>query len=232
MNSAAEKSGVPKVLAKYLLAVVFGSLGLAFAFYSLRFGARGLVTDLSQETYIYTPNGVATNLAIFSHMAVGALLMVVAPLQLVGRIRSRHPAVHRVTGRCLIVGSVLVALGGLAYIASRGTVAGPLMDVGFALYGALMLTAALQALRHARAGNYARHADWALRLFVLIMGSLLYRLHYAFWYLLTDGLWSNKETLDGPFDQIQYFAFYLPYLAVLEIWLRRRPATAAERGAV
>ena len=117
--------------------------------------------------------------------------------------------------------SVTVAVGGLIYIAVRGTIAGPLMDLGFALYGALMLGCAVQALRLARASEFERHSAWALRLFVLVMGSLIFRLQYVIWYSLTDGLWSNEQ-LTGPFDQVQYFAFYLPYLAALELWLRRR----------
>lgn len=207
---------------RYLGLALAGFFVVGFTAYSLRFGLRGLTIDLSQETYIYTPDGLWTNLAIFSHMLLGGLIMVIAPFQLLASVRAKYPAVHRITGRSIVMASILVALGGLVYIGSRGTVAGPLMDVGFAIYGVLMFIAAAQTLRFSRAGDYRRHSEWALRLLVLIMGSLLYRLHYAFWYLLTDGLWSNKETLDGAFDQVQYFAFYLPYLLALEVWMRRR----------
>lgn len=218
--------------AQYLALAILALLGAGFAYYSLRFGFRGFTLDLSRETYIYTPGGALTNLAIFSHMVLGGLIMVIAPLQLLGRVRAKHPAVHRLTGRVIVFASILIALGGLAYIASRGTVAGPLMDAGFALYGALMFIAAGQTLRYARGGNYRRHSEWALRLVVLIMGSLLYRLHYVLWYLLTGGLWSDDQALDGPFDQVQYFAFYLPYLAALEFWIRRkRTAGSLQDGA-
>lgn len=118
---------------------------------------------------------------------------------------------------------MLIALGGLVYIGIRGTIAGPLMDIGFALYRALMLGAAVQTIRHARAGDVQHHNEWALRLVVLAMGSLIFRLHYVMWYILTDGLWSN-EALTGPFDHVQYFAFFLPYLFMLEVWIRHRRA--------
>lgn len=203
---------------------------LGFAAYSLRFGLRGLGLDLSDETYIFTPDGPVPNLAVFSHMVLGAAAMVLAPLQLSARLRARFPGLHRGTGRTVVLFAMAVAIGGLVYIAVRGTIAGPLMDLGFALYGILMLIAAIQALRFARRGQYRRHQAWALRLFVLVMGSLLFRLHYAIWYLLTDGLWSNDE-LTGPFDQIQYFAFYLPYLVMLEVWIRRRAKTSVAASA-
>ncbi len=209
------------VLAKYLGVALLAVPVLAFAAYSLRFGLRGLGTDLSEETYIYTPDGPISNGAIFMHMLLGGLIMVLAPLQLIARVRTDYPQVHRVAGRVVVMSSIAVALGGLLYIASRGTIAGSLMDIGFALYGALMLGAAVQTVRFARASDAARHRNWALRLLVLAMGSLIFRLHYVLWYILTDGLWSNEQ-LTGTFDKVQYFAFYLPYLALLEVWMRRR----------
>ena len=208
-------------VARYAGLALLALCVLGFAAYSLRFGWRGLGIDLSGETYIYTPGGTVTNFAIFSHMILGAAAMVLVPFQLIGRIRRRQPWLHRMLGRVIVLSSIAVAVGGLIYIALRGTIAGPLMDLGFALYGALMLGCAVQALRLARAGDFERHSAWALRLFVLVMGSLIFRLHYVLWFSLTDGLWSNED-LTGPFDQVQYFAFYLPYLLALELWLRRR----------
>lgn len=208
-------------LARYAGVLLFAICVLGFAAYSLHFGLRGIGIDLSEETYIYTPGGTFANIAIFSHMALGALAMVLVPFQLINRIRQSYPRLHRTVGRLIVISSILVAVGGLIYIAVRGTIAGPLMDLGFGLYGILMLGCAVQALRLARAGDFERHRDWALRLFVLVMGSLIFRLHYVIWYIATDGLWSNEQ-LTGPFDQVQYFAFYFPYLVALEIWLRRR----------
>jgi len=208
-------------MARYMVVILLAVFVLGFASYSLRFGLRGIGIDLSDETYIYTTDATFTNLAIFSHMILGAAAMVLVPIQLVSRLRQRHPWLHRMVGRVIVIASTSVAIGGLAYIAVRGTIAGPLMDLGFALYGALMLGCAVQALRLARAGDFERHSDWALRLFVLVMGSLIFRLHYVIWYSLTDGLWSNEQ-LTGPFDKVQYFAFYLPYLVALEVWLRGR----------
>lgn len=207
--------------AKFLGVALIAVPVLIFAAYSARFGIRGLGLDLSGETYIYTPSGPLTNLAIFSHMLLGGMVMVLIPLQLVSELRRRYPRVHRITGRVVVVASIMLALGGLVYIASRGTIAGPLMDLGFALYGGLVLLAATQAIRHARAGNIEVHRQWALRLLVLVMASLIFRVHYVAWFMLTDGLWSNEQ-LTGAFDQVQYFAFYLPYLAVLEVRIRRK----------
>lgn len=219
----------PAKSAIYLGCAMLGVSGLGFAAYSMVFGLRGLGLDLSQETYLYTTDGMPANLAVFSHMMLGGLIMLLAPMQLIGRVRARYPRLHRISGRVVVAGSIITALGGLGYIALQGTIAGPLMDAGFALYGGLFLLAAVQVVRLARAGEVWRHRAWALRLFVLIMGSLIFRLHYTIWYLFTDGLWSTPQ-LDGPFDQVQYVAFYLPYLIGLEFWLRRSRAHVPRRA--
>lgn len=208
------------------LARICGLAGLAvpvllFAAYSLRFGLRGLTSDLSAQTYLFTPDRHIVNAAISAHMLLGGLVMALVPFQLVRGLRLRFPRLHRIAGRVIVASALVVALGGLGYIARRGTIAGPLMDLGFALYGALMIGAAVQTFRFARKRDIPGHRAWALRLLVLIMGSLIFRVHYVVWYILTDGAWSN-EALTGPFDQVQYFAFYLPYLALLELWIRRR----------
>lgn len=208
-------------VAKSLAAVLVGAAVVAFAACSMRFGLRGLGGDLSAETYIYNPDTPFTNQAIFTHMLLGGLVMILAPLQLIARVRHDYPRVHRLAGRLVVLAAIVVSFGGFIYIVRHGTIAGPLMDIGFALYGALMAVAAVQTIRFARKGDVRRHNNWALRLLVLLAGSLIYRLHYVFWYLVTGGLWSNEQ-LTGPFDQVQYFAFYLPYLALLEIWIRRR----------
>ena len=82
-----------------------------------------------------------------------------------------------------------------------------------------MLGAAVQALRLARAGKFERHREWALRLFVLLMGSLVFRLHYVIWYSLTDGLWSNDQ-LTGKLRQASVFRVLPP--------VSRRPRNLAE----
>ncbi len=159
--------------------------------------------------------------AIYGHMFLGGALTLLAPLQLIPQIRRRLPRLHHVIGYIMAPLALLTSLGGLIYIALQGTIGGPLMSAGFALYGLLMATSAVQTVRMAR-GRDPRHQIWALRLVILALASWIYRVHYGIWYALTDGAASNPE-FTGLFDQVQTFAFYLPYLILLEIWWRRRP---------
>ena len=135
-------------------------------------------------------------------------------------------ALHRASGYLLAVAAMLTAGSGLVYIAVRGTIGGTPMNVGFSLYGACLMVAAVMTVRHARRRERQFHRRWALRFFVLAIVSWLYRLHYGVWYALTGGFASEKD-FSGLFDQIQNFAFFVPYLIVLEIYFRVRRLPAA-----
>lgn len=194
---------------------------LPFAHYAWDFGWRGFTRDLTGVSYIYTSGGWLPNAGIFGHMMLGAIVMLLAPLQLMSSLRDRWPTVHRASGYVLITAAMLAAAGGLVYIAVRGTIGGTLMDVGFSLYGACLAMAAVMTVYHARRCDTQRHRQWALRLFFLAIASWLYRVHYAVWHAATGG-WASEKDFSGLFDQIQNFAFFVPYLILLEIYFRFR----------
>ncbi|QFS81985.1 hypothetical protein FIU97_04275 [Roseivivax sp. THAF40] len=201
-----------------LAALFLALIAAPFALYSGAFGLRGLTTDLSSESRLYTY--LAPNLAIFTHMIAGALITALAPLQLIPGIRAKYPQFHRKLGYTLLVAATLTGAGGLLYIALRGTIGGPLMSAGFALYGVLILIAAANTTYHAIDKARVRHRAWALRLTVLAVGSFLYRLIYGLWYWATGGVASNEQ-FTGLFDQFMFVGFYLPFLGLLELYLAR-----------
>ena len=208
--------GIAQTTALLLVAL----LALPFVLYAANFGQAGLRNALPEPHYIFSAN-LPANLAVFIHMGTGALITLLVPFQLIGPQRRRFPRLHRWSGRVIVIAAIITAIGGLIYIALRGTIGGMPMNAGFTLYGVLMLLAAVQTIRHARARRIDRHNAWALRLFWLALASWLYRVHYGLWYLATDGLWSNPD-FTGGFDLVQNFAFYLPYLIGVEIYLSRK----------
>jgi len=132
----------------------------------------------------------------------------------------RYAAFHRWVGRIYVIASILAGIGGLIFIAAKGTIGGTVMNIGFALYGLLMLVAGVETYRHAAAGRIEQHRAWALRLYALAIGSWLYRMDYGFWLLLADGT-GHLQNFEGPFDRIMAFFFYLPNLLVAELFIRR-----------
>ncbi|ETX30041.1 DUF2306 domain-containing protein [Roseivivax isoporae] len=193
-------------------------LALPFVLHAAAFGLRGLSADLSGQTRFFTTP--LPTVLIFGHMAAGALLTLLAPLQLLPATRRGGARLHRRLGYVILALAAVTGTFGLGYIGLRGTIGGPLMSAGFALYGVLLLVAAANAVYHALDRNLAAHRAWALRLAVLAVGSFLYRLHYWVWYAATGGAGSTPD-FTGPFDLANFVGFYLPYLLLLELWLRR-----------
>lgn len=201
---------------------------MPFVLRAIGLGYSGLVSDVSWRTHLASPQYPTVTFGIFAHMVFGGLISVIAPLQLIPGYAQRAPRWHRITGYAVFGLAIGAGGGGLVYIVVRGTLGGPVMDLGFSIYGALLIVAAIQTTRHARARRLDQHRDWALRLVVLALGSWIYRVHYGIWNLATGGIGSNR-TFTGPFDYVQDFGFYLPYLLVLEAWLwhRRQRVTVA-----
>ena len=195
-------------------------LVLPFSLYALQFGQGGLRNALPEPHYLMSDQ-LAANIMVFIHMMTGGAITLLVPFQLIRPLRQKIPALHKWAGRVIVCAAIPTAIGGLVYIGLRGSIGGWPMDAGFALYGTLTLTAAIQTIRHARAKRMDKHQAWALRLFWLAIGSWLYRVHYGLWYLATGGLWSNP-TFTGAFDLAQNVGFYVPYLIGVEIYLRRR----------
>jgi len=99
------------------------------------------------------------------------------------------------------------------------------MTIGFSLYGAMMVAASIEAVRHAMARRIDEHRAWAIRLFALAIGSWLYRLCYGFWMLFADNI-GHTDDFSGWFDYIMDFAFFIPPLIVAEVFIRARRARA------
>jgi uncharacterized membrane protein len=210
-------------------------LALPFALMAAIQGLDGLDLEQRSPTRFLHPDDPRSSLSLFVHMIAGAAITVLALIQTLPGLRARFPAIHRATGRVVVAAALVTAAGGLIYIARQGTIGGPGMSAGFALYGVLMALAAAQTFRFAQARKIDRHRRWALRLVWLAIGSWLYRVQYGLWHAATGGLGSTTE-FDGPFDQAMFLGFFLPQLVLLELYLRRnplpasnaRPATAAD----
>jgi hypothetical protein len=220
-----------------LVAVTWASAGTFGAYVLVFYGgaipARRLAEWNGGLEGLYDPRTPLATAGIAVHFAAGSVLLLAGPLQLFPSIRARVPAVHRWVGRVYTCAAMAAGAGGLAFIAVKGTIGGTTMSAAFALYGVLVALSGAQALRFARARRFERHRAWAIRLFALAIGSWLYRMDYGFWFLVA-GTAGHTRRFDGPFDFFMDFFFYLPNLAIAEVFLRaRRPSAgpAARFGA-
>jgi len=214
-----------------LVSTVWISAGL-FGLYILAFYAAALYGgNLAKWNNVlpglYHHDSATATTGIGLHFAMGGIILLLGSIQLIEAIRVRYSAFHRWVGRIYVTSCLLAAIGGLVFIIMTGTIGGTVMDIGFSLYGLLMIVCGIETYRHAAAGRIEKHRAWALRLYALAIGSWLYRIDYGFWFFLTDSL-GHLDTFKGPFDRIMSFFFYIPNLLVAEVFIRsRRHQTSA-----
>jgi hypothetical protein len=212
-------SAIGLVAASWVSAASFGLYIVAFYLGNLWAGRLGEWN--SNLPGLYARGAVVASAGIAVHFATGAIILALGPLQLIGQVRRRFPWSHRWLGRVYLLSAGVAGLGGLIFIAVKGTVGGVPMDAGFGIYGALIVVAAAQTYRHARARRWEDHRSWAIRLFALAIGSWLYRMDYGFWLIAAHRI-GHRPDFRGPFDIVMAFFFYLPNLALTELLLRSR----------
>lgn len=212
-------SGIILVATVWISAALFGLYILAFYASALYEGEMARWNNVLPK--LYEKDSTAATSGIGIHFATGGIILLLGSIQLLDSVRIRFPVIHRWIGRLYIVSCILAAIGGLVFIALKGTIGGLVMDIGFSLYGILMFITAIKTYRHAVARRLDKHRAWALRLFALAIGSWLYRMDYGFWILLTDGL-GHERHFTGPFDYLMAFFFYIPNLVIAEIFISAR----------
>lgn len=224
-DQALRFSGRMLVITVWISAILFGLFILSFYFVALLNGNTAQWNEILPG--LYDTRTRPATLGIGLHFAGGGIILVLGFVQLIEGLRRRYPIVHRWLGRVYVFAALLTATGGLVFIAVKGTIGGLVMDIGFAGYGVLMFLAAVQTIRHARAKRFEDHRAWAIRLFALALGSWIYRMDYGFWYMLT-GAAGHTADFTGPFDYFMDFFFYLPNLAVAEVFIRRKELLRSE----
>jgi hypothetical protein len=212
-------SGNVLVAASWVSAAAFGLYIVAFYLLAIPAGHMAQWNDNLAGLYDKAHPGAV--IAIAAHFAMGAVLLLLGPVQLVAEVRRRWPALHRWIGRVYVLTAAVAGAGGLGFILAHGTIGGAPMDVGFGLYGGLVVLASWETYRLARAHRFDAHRAWAIRLFALVVGSWLYRMDYGLWLTAAHGLW-HRPDFHGGFDVVMSFFFYLPNLAIVELFLRGR----------
>jgi Predicted membrane protein (DUF2306) len=212
-------SGIGLGAASWVSAAFFGLYTLTFYFGAIPSGHMDQWNIFVPG--LYDKRNLPALLAIAAHFAAGAAILILGPVQFIAGLRVRWPWVHRWLGRTYVSAAVVTGLGGLGFIASKGTIGGAVMNIGFGLYGVLVLLAAIKTYQNARRRRWEEHRAWAIRLFALAIGSWLYRMEFGLWLnAVAPTPIGHTVNYRGSFDIVMSFFFYLPNLAVAELFLR------------
>ena len=169
----------------------------------------------------FAPPGIAENPFatpwLFVHAGFAAVAMLVGPVQLLARVRTRLPRLHRWMGRtyvfaCLVGGSA-------GFLLALGSTAGPIATAGFGLLALTWILTTAQAWRMALARRFDAHRRWMLRSFALTFAAVTLRLYVPVAAIL------GVQHLDAY--RAIAFLCWVPNLVAMELYLARRPRIRA-----
>jgi predicted membrane protein DUF2306 len=169
---------------------------------------------------------------LVGHIFFGSVALVTGFLQVWPWLRSRHPRVHRWTGRAyLFLGcfpsGVLVL--GVAPISTAGFVGA----VGNTVLALLWLGTSFAGYRAARRRQFAQHRAWMLRSVALTYSIVanrvwMFALLFAFSPWVDTVFGGNEEALARQTAEAAIWLSWLVNLLFVEWVLLRRPARAAK----
>jgi hypothetical protein len=227
--AAARHHGPPALRAAaafWLLVAVLGQL-LFMAYVAAFYGGAALDGDLARWNKVM-PRGLVPgdrlgNTVLASHLLFTVAVLLGGALQLLPALRHAAPRLHHWVGRGYILSAVVLSLGGLYLVWTRGEPARFGQHLGISLNGLLILAFAGLALRAAMARRVDEHRRWALRLYLAVLGVWFFRLGLTLWLLVHRApVGFDPETFSGPFLTFLSFAQTLVPLVLLELYLRAR----------
>lgn len=235
MTAHAENSAIAPLTDKALRAVgtawfVAALAGQAlFATYVAAFyGGAAIAGDFEKWNDVlvggYVRGGLIGNVVLATHLAFAVTITLGGPLQLIPALRNRFRSFHRWNGRLYLLTALVMSLGGIYMVWTRGTAGGDAMRVGISLNGILIVICAAMTWRAALARRFESHRRWALRTFLLVSGVWFFRIGFMFWVLANQGPVGIGEDFDGPFVRFWAYGCYLVPLIILELYLRAQDA--------
>jgi hypothetical protein len=168
---------------------------------------------------------IAGNAALVAHLVLAAVITFCGPLQFVPAIRKHAIGFHRWNGRIYITTALVISLGAIYMIATRG--AGGFNAIAIQINALLIMACAAMTLRAVLRRNIPAHHRWALRTFLLVSGVWFLRVGYVFLGVLFQGRPPGvSDNLDGPTDfALAYISFFAPLLVLqLYFWAKDSPA--------
>ena len=172
------------------LSVVVGFLAL---------GGVGAAAHYLYEPY--NPGFLEYPTIVALHVILGGLYLVLAPLQFVRRIRSRHLGYHRWAGRVLVSIGLVVGTTGV-FMGLVIPIAGWIGRGYISFFGVLFLVALVKSFVHIRAGRVALHREWMIRAFAIGLAVVTQRL------IFIPALLAVADPTEGPVAMLSAGSFF------------------------
>lgn len=157
------------------------------------------------------------NMLVGIHVILAAIMIIGGPLQFIPQIRERFRTFHRWLGRVYVSTAIIVSSVGFIMVWTRGTVGDTFMHVTNSIQAFYIIIFAVSAIRFAKKRQFAKHRNWALRLFMVANGVWFFRVGLMAWLVVNQApVGFNPETFTGPFLWVlSTFAYAVPISIIL-----------------
>ncbi len=185
---------------------VMAVLALFIALYGLTFFARGARMFQGELAGSFRAHAWA----IRTHALVGALGLLIGPLQLRRDLLVRRRPLHRRLGQVYVVLALLT--GGTGVFMAAFSYGGWITHLGFGLLGLALIVSSGRAYLAIRARQVVRHREWMIRSYALLFAAVTLRVELP---LLAAGFGAFL-----PAYQLVAWLCWVPNLLVATVYLR------------
>lgn len=162
---------------------------------------------------------------VLTHILPAMLFMILGPLRFARGLRSRHPQMHRWSGRIFLAASAVVGISGLR-LAYGKTIGGMDEKAAIVLFGTLFLIALGTALWHALRREFAQHREWMIRGYAIGLAVAAIRPIIGFFFAAAV-IRGHAPDPQQFFGTAFWLGFTLQAIAA-EMWINYTRPTAAQ----
>jgi uncharacterized membrane protein len=160
------------------------------------------------------------------HIIPGLIFVVLGPLQFIQTLRNRRPALHRWTGRVVIVSGMIIGVSALV-MSPQMAIGGANEAAATMLFAIVFLFALVKAFLSIRRGKVVPHREWMIRAFAIGLAVATIRPIVGVFFA-TRGI---THLTPHDFFGTAFWLGFTVQLMVAEVWInwtRRGIAPAAE----
>ena len=163
---------------------------------------------------------------LVAHVMFGSVAMITAVAQIWPRLRSRHPVLHRRTGRVYV--SAAIPAAAFAMVIGAATPFGPFLAASNVLLGAVWLWFTINGFAAARQRRFADHRRHMVRSATVALSTITNRIWTPVLFISLQPL--RDSVFDGNEEHYLWFVaglgawlgWTIP-LATVQWWLTRKP---------
>jgi len=227
-----------KLAAKTFFLASVSFFSIPFVYHAFKIGADFAWDGVAEYSTFETQNPRIALYLIAWHMMLGASMNFLAPLQVYLGLTNPGSKLHLYLGRVVLAIALFGATVGSLYFSMykdvnwglQGHAVFHVYQAG-SMYGIVMLYVLYKCVQTLFQKSYVAHKEWAIRLFILAIGSWINRVTTG-WivvFFISSALVGVNEPINPEvFTYINPWTFYIVPLLVYEVYVRLKRSGATQ----